>query len=104
MHKKTVSMNNRLGSTSDTEIKLMRALTETSSKDKNNENAALMAMFLKKLETIGETIEDLKEVAKLVPEYSKEQVITEEAAGAVKPDTFKALTNKILVSKTDKTN
>lgn len=37
----------------------------------------------KKLETIGETIEDLKEVAKLVPEYSKEKLYNEEAAGNV---------------------
>ena len=37
----------------------------------------------KKLETIGETIEDLKEVAKLVPDFTREKFYTEEAAGTV---------------------
>jgi len=81
--KKAINVNNRL-SNSELDAKLMKALTENIPKEKTSENSNLMQMFLKKLETIKETIEDLKEVAKLVPEYSKEKVVVEEASGGVK--------------------
>ena len=86
MHKKTSSLNNRAVSTTETDVKLMKALCETNQKDKNNENTNLLMMFNKKLETIGETIEDLREVARLVPEYSKDNTINEEAIGSNKLD------------------
>lgn len=113
MHKnKNKKTSNVTGKTNNSEMdsKLMKALTsskllfllckflvhsllltnfiilfslENLSKDKTSENSVLLQNFLKKLETIGETIEDLKEVAKLVPEYNKESIIAEEAAGGV---------------------
>jgi hypothetical protein len=45
----------------------------------------LLQQFLKKLETVGETIEDLnevaKEVAKDVPDNKREAVVADDAAG-----------------------
>lgn len=81
--KKAMNINNRM-SHAEADTKLMKALTENVSKDKSSENSNLLQTFLKKLETIRETIEDLKEVAKLVPEYSKENVVSAEASGGAK--------------------
>ena len=81
--KKAININSRF-SNAELETKLMKALTENVPKDKSSENNNLLQIFMKKLETIRETIEDLKEVTKLVPEYSKENVITEEASGGAK--------------------
>jgi hypothetical protein len=96
MHKKAVNTNNRFKSTSENDELLMKALSGEIPKDKATEGVTLLSIFNKKLETIGETIEDLKEVAKLVPEYSRDHIIAEEAAGTAKPDTFKALATKVI--------
>lgn len=81
--KKAMNVNNRV-SNAEMDTKLMKVLTENISKDKSSENSNLLQTFMKKLETIRETIEDLKEVAKLVPDYSKESVIAAEANGTAK--------------------
>mmetsp|Transcript_30198 Transcript_30198/g.26750 ORF Transcript_30198/g.26750 Transcript_30198/m.26750 type:complete len:101 (+) Transcript_30198:749-1051(+) len=88
--KKAINVNSRL-SNAELDAKLMKALENDKNvfkknipKEKSSEHNNLLQMFLKKLETIKETIEDLKEVAKLVPEYSKENVIVEEASGGAK--------------------
>ena len=92
MHKKARYKNLDYKDSGEADGNLIEELTAQNQKSKTGPDP--ITNFIKKLEIIGETIEDLKEVSKLVPDFSKERLYAEEAAGTADQNSFKPLAAK----------